>query len=120
MNFMFPQCLRSSIQRCKSFSGIALASLGSQSESVRLATALGIGDSSVNYVVDKVAAAIIDAFFEEVIRLPNKDQPERGASKILRERGLPGCFGAVDGKHWLATGGTFIICCIQIQYLHSM
>lgn len=77
-------------------------------EATKIASEFGIGVSTVNHLLDHFTVACVTELYREQVRLPTLDELEISTAKILAERGLPGCIGAVDGKHFFATGGTLI------------
>ena len=42
--------------------------------------------------------------FNDTIKLPSAEECEVIASEILKNRGMPGCIGALDGKHFQVSG----------------
>jgi len=66
----------------------------------------GRGTQTLLKWVDKVVNVIVDKWWREKVRFPNT---EEDLKKLMHEsfqaRGLPGCIGALDGKHFLTVAG---------------
>lgn len=85
--------------------GIALRRLGTRGEIDNVAELVGRSSDCVRQCTDKFCAAVVTAYFKEVIRLPTAAETNALCQKMFTERGLPQCWGAIDGKHWLHTQG---------------
>ena len=68
------------------------------------ATMFARGETTCFKVVDQFAESVIDVFYN-AIKLPDAEQCEAFAQHLYRERGMPGCIGAMDGKHFHITAG---------------
>ncbi len=64
----------------------------------------GRGESTCRALVDQFASAVIDVLYNE-IKLPDAGQCEVIAQHFYAERGMPGCIGAMDGKHFQICAG---------------
>lgn len=68
------------------------------------ATMFARGETTCFKIEDQFAESVIDVFYNE-IKLPDAEQCEATAQHFYRERGMPGCIGAMDGKHFHITAG---------------
>jgi hypothetical protein len=55
-------------------------------------------------VLDEFSSAVIQEF-PDVSRLPSANDCEATAQFMYGERGMPGCIGALDGKHFPVASG---------------
>jgi hypothetical protein len=62
------------------------------------------GDSTGYAILDQFVDAVRKTF-PNVIRLPNASECETIASWMFNERGMAGCIGAIDGKHFAVHAG---------------
>jgi hypothetical protein len=58
-------------------------------------------------LLDRQNLQIVRRYRREVIKLPDAEECNEIANAIESERGLPGCVGALDGKHFQITGIVF-------------
>ena len=86
---------------------IPLSVLGTRQDSAGVAVnTFGLGVSTVTNLLDQFTCAINHSLRDEFIALPDSvEEFSRIATAIEQERGIPGCFGAKDGKHFMASGG---------------
>ena len=86
-----------------------LARVGSSTESSKVAFSYGVGRSSIDENLEKVALAILKEFQLEpdkpAIRLPTADKQNELMENMLQKRGMPCCWGSLDGKHFKIRGG---------------
>ena len=78
---------------------ISLHYLGHKGEGQQTSEFFAKGTSTVFACIDAFCNAVCLQFSHE-IALPDASESRTLAAHILRKRGLPGCLGALDGKHF--------------------
>ena len=73
-------------------------------EMFRTTEAFGRGVSTGYAVLDQFVDAVI-LKFPDAIRLPDAKECECIAQALYNNRGMPGCIGAIDGKHFAIHAG---------------
>ena len=68
------------------------------------ATLFGRGLSTCLFILDQFCSAV-QMEMHHAIKLPSPAECEAIAQAMLRARGMPGCIGAMDGKHFEVTAG---------------
>jgi hypothetical protein len=84
---------------------IALARMGTQAENESLGDSFGRSADTVSKMLDHFASGVVAEFREEFIKLPDASSCRLAMSAFMRDRGIPGCIGAIDGKHWVTCMG---------------
>jgi hypothetical protein len=88
---------------------MALYSLGSPAEFRSIAHIARRGDTTVSKHMYRVCQAIVDRWGQRsanpVIRHATGPENCVIADRFYSERGLPGCLGGYDGKHWFCRAG---------------
>jgi hypothetical protein len=84
---------------------IALHRMGTTGEDESVARMYGREQTVVAQCVDQFCSAICEEYREEVIKLPDAEQCKLYMKEFWDLRGIPGCVGAMDGKHWLTCMG---------------
>jgi hypothetical protein len=85
---------------------IALARMGTQAENESVGDSFGRSGDTVTHVLDHFAKSVVTEFRDEFIRLPDTARCAQFASEFMNTRGIPGCIGAMDGKHWVTCMGS--------------
>lgn len=93
--------------------GIALRRMGTRGEVDNVAEMVGRSPACVKMCTDKFCAAVVTLYFKRVVQLPTAEEIVVLCEHMYRERGLPQCWGAIDGKHWLHTRGGAEFACYK-------
>lgn len=70
----------------------------------QVATFFGRGCSTVSAALDLVASRIVVILRADHIKLPTNEEIINSAQIMLRDRGMPAAFAALDGKHFPVIG----------------
>lgn len=86
--------------------GIALYRLGTTSETTKVAETFSRGCQTVQNCVEEFCSVVVDQFWSKMICMPSSaEEVEWLLTETFRLRSLPGCIGAIDGKHFNISAG---------------
>jgi hypothetical protein len=94
---------------------IALQALGSRSELTVVGRLAGRSHTTVGNCVDRFCQAVLDSGLrDEYVYLPDtRADMMQCVEAMATDRSLPGCWGAIDGKHWRHTRGGSAFSCYK-------